>query len=185
MYCFHTGRAMKSESHNCETLCDTTKIFSYLQYSLELFFISLELNFPGSHLNLVLSESDKTGVLLFFKKWRIQMNCCMPTHLQQKKGCSNCKDLLEDHCLLRAGLWKRSPLLLEVLSFSARGRQQEALRPTLQDERNIESKFQNSREHLGATQPEHFLYLLYLLFGTCIIGCFKYKVSCHGWHDFS
>lgn len=98
-------------------------------------FIALELNLPGSHLNLVLSESDKTHVLLFFMKRGIQRKRCMPTHLQQRKGCSDCKDLLEDDCL-----WKKSPLLSEAPSFSARRKQQKALGPTLQDERNIKSR---------------------------------------------
>lgn len=140
IYNFHTGWPMESKPPqlwNFVRCYKNMKLFIVQKYKL---LIDLELKLPGSHLNFILRESDKTHVLLFFKKWRIQMNHCMPTHLQPHKGCSGCKDLLKGHCLQTAGLWKKSPLLLQVLAFSVRCRHQKALRPTLQDKRHINSR---------------------------------------------
>jgi len=57
--------------------------------------------------------------------------------LLQRKGCSDCKDQLNDHSLQTAGLWKTSPLLSEVLSLPAGRKLLKALGLPWQDRRNV------------------------------------------------
>lgn len=133
---FTLGEQWSMSPHNCKTLYDASKMFNYLCYRTTNF-INLELSLPGSQQNLVLSECEKTQVLLSLKSQRIPVNHCMPSAAEE--SCSDCKDLLKDHCLQTAALWKKSSLPSEALLFSARHRQQKVLRPILQDKRNMKS----------------------------------------------
>lgn len=60
---FTLGEQWSMSPHNRKTFYDASKMFNYLSYRTTDF-ISLELSLPGSHSKLVLSESDKTQVLV-------------------------------------------------------------------------------------------------------------------------
>lgn len=181
---FTLGEQWSTSPHNCKTLCDTSKMFSYLCYRTTNF-ISLELSLPGSHPNLVLSESDKIQVVLSLKNWRIPVNHCMPSAAEERlfrlQGSAQ-GPLSRQQVFGRSLPCPQRHCLSQQDTGSRRSSDQCC---KIKEIWRVDSNCQSCHKHLGAIQPEYILYPLYLLFGTCIIQYFKYKVSFHSWYYFS
>lgn len=105
-------------------------MFNYLRYRTTNF-IELELSLPGSHPNLVLSESEKTQVLLSLKSQRIPLYAlCSRGKLLRLQGSAQ-GPLSPDSRSLEEVL-----LALRGTAFLSKT---QVLRPISQDKRNMKS----------------------------------------------